>query len=124
MMGKKKKILLAEDDKPIARTMNNKLIKSGFDVVVASDGAEALKILEKDKFDLIILDIMMPKVDGFGVLEELKKRGIKTPVIITSNLSQKSDEKKARELGAKDYFIKSSVSILQIVDNVKKILKI
>ncbi|MFC1608709.1 response regulator transcription factor [Patescibacteria group bacterium] len=119
-----KKILIAEDDKPMARTMRIKLAKSGFDVTVAVDGEEALEFLSKDKFDLILLDIMMPKVNGFKVLEEMKNRGDNTPVVVTSNLSQSSDKSKVMELGARDYFVKSNTSIFDIVDHVKGILNI
>ncbi|MEE8131919.1 MAG: response regulator [Candidatus Paceibacterota bacterium] len=121
--GQKKKILIGEDEKPLARTMNLKLSKAGFAVTVAYNGEEALEAIKKDTFDLIILDIVMPKMDGFGLLVELRKMGNKTPVMITSNLSQPEDEKKAKDLGAQDYFIKSNVSLVQIVDHVKNLLK-
>lgn len=117
-----KKILIGEDEKSLARTMNLKLTKAGFDVTIAYNGEEVLNAFKDNTFDLLILDIMMPKVNGFQVLEEMKKMGIKTPVMITSNLSQLEDEKKAKELGAKDYFIKSNTSLIEIVDHVKSLL--
>lgn len=67
---------------------------------------------------------MMPKLDGFGLLEKLKEKKINIPVIVTSNLSQEEDEEKVKKLGAKEYFIKSNTPIIQIVENVKKILNI
>lgn len=111
MPDQPKKILLAEDDKPMSRTMRIKLTKLGFEVVVAENGADAIQATKDKTFDLILLDIMMPEVDGFAVLEDLKSRGVKTPVIVTSNLSQPQDAKKAKELGAVDYFVKSNVPI-------------
>ena len=117
-----KRILVAEDEKPMAKAMDLKLTKAGFEVDVAFNGEEALKLLEKGSYDLVITDLMMPRVDGFKILKEIKEKGITTPVIVTSNLSQEEDEKKAKELGARDYFIKSNTPIVQIVDNVKKIL--
>jgi len=123
-MSTKKKILIAEDDKPMARALELKLSKADFDVTVASNGEEALQAVKENKFDIILLDLMMPKIDGFGVLKELKSRGVKTPVIVTSNLSQPEDETKAKELGAKDYFVKSNVPIAQIVEYIKKTVRV
>lgn len=120
----RKKILIAEDEKPMAKALNHKLTRAGFTVTLAGNGEEALKILEKEEFDLIISDLIMPRVDGFGLLNEIKARGIKTPVIIASNLSQVEDAKRAKRMGARDYFIKSNTPIIQIVEHVKKVLKI
>lgn len=122
MTDKPKKVLVAEDEKPIAKAMELKLKHSGFEPTIAIDGEEALKILKTEKFDIIVIDLMMPKVDGFGVLEGVKKMGIKTPIIVSSNLSQKEDFKKAKELGAVDYFVKSNTPITNLLDNIKKIL--
>ena len=69
-----KKILVAEDEKPLARALQLKLSKSGFEVRNAFDGAEALEAVTKDKFDLVLLDLVMPKTDGFKFLEELQKQ--------------------------------------------------
>ncbi|NQU77432.1 response regulator [Candidatus Falkowbacteria bacterium] len=114
-----KKILIAEDDKPMAKAMQLKLAKFGFEVEIAANGELALQALDKGTFDLILSDLVMPKMDGFELLAEIKKRNIKTPVIVTTNLGQPGDEKKAKELGAKDYFIKSNTTILALVDHVK-----
>ena len=117
-----KKILVAEDEKAIAKAMELKLKKSGFDVDAVTSGQEALNMLDKNKYDLVITDLMMPKVDGFKILEEIKTKGISVPVIVTSNLSQEEDKIKATELGASDYFIKSNTPIIEIVSHAKKIL--
>ncbi len=119
-----KKILVAEDEKPMAKAMQLKLAKAGFDVTTAFDGEEALHLVETKSFDLIITDLMMPKLDGFKFLETMKDRNIEIPVIVTSNLSQEEDEMKVKKLGAQEYFIKSNTPIIQIVENVKKILNI
>jgi DNA-binding response OmpR family regulator len=118
-----KKILVAEDEKPMAKTMNIKLTRAGFEVTIASNGEEVLLLLDENTYDLIITDLMMPKVDGFKILTEIKKRGLTVPVIVTSNLSQEEDEKKAKDLGAINYFVKSNTPIIQIVDYVNEILK-
>lgn len=118
-----KKILIAEDEKPLARVLSLKLNSAGYETTIVFDGEEALAVLAKQSFDLIILDLVMPKVDGFNVLSELYKTGNKTPVIVASNLSQNEDTEKAKKLGAVDYFVKSDVSLVEIVDKVKQYLQ-
>jgi len=116
-----KSVLICEDEKAISKTMQLKLQKSGFEVEQAFNGEEALAILEKkDTFDIILLDLLMPKVDGFGVLEELKKRGNKIKIVVTSNLSQDEDRKRAAELGAIGYLVKADTPISKIIDYVVK----
>ncbi len=117
-----KKILIAEDEKPMARALELKLNHSGFDAKAVFDGTEAIAALEKEKFDLIILDLIMPEMDGFGVLLELKKRKIKTPVIVISSLSQQEDIDRVKELGVKDYFVKSSIPIAKFVSHIKRVI--
>jgi DNA-binding response OmpR family regulator len=123
MDSKTYKILVTEDEKPLAHALQFKLTKAGFEVELASDGEEALSILKKNSFDLIILDLIMPKLDGFGVLTELQKRKNKIPVIVASNLSQGEDAAKAKSLGAVDFFIKSDTPINDLVARVNKFLK-
>lgn len=118
-----KKILIAEDDIPIASALELKLQHSGFDTAHANNGEEAIEKLKSENFDLVILDLMMPKLDGFGVLEQMKKDGIKTPVIVASNLSQPEDEKKAMDLGATDFFVKSNVPLSELVIKIEAIVK-
>lgn len=123
-MGKPKRILIAEDEKPISKAMELKLVHSGFEARTVFDGEEALEALAKENFDLVVLDLIMPKRDGFSTLEEMKKRGIKVPVVISSNLSQEEDLQKAKDLGAIDFFIKSNTPINEIVESIKKYLKV
>ncbi len=117
-----KKILIAEDEKPMANALSLKLGSAGFETQAVYDGEEAITILKKSKYDLILLDLVMPKKDGFAVLEELRKMKISTPVIVASNLGQEEDRKKAMDLGAKDYFIKSDTTLAAIVEQVRKVL--
>jgi DNA-binding response OmpR family regulator len=119
----KKKILIGEDEKAIAKAMELKLNFSGYDAKAVFDGKAVLEEVEKEKYDLLLLDIIMPKIDGFGVLEELAKKGVKIPIVMLSNLSQEEDEKKARALGACGYFIKSNTPLSTIVEHIKEILK-
>lgn len=119
-----KKLLLAEDERAIAKALQLRLGLSGFDVELVGNGEDALSLMKEKKFDLLLLDIMMPKMDGFSVMEEMKKTKNKTPVIILSNLSQEDDAKRAKELGAIDFFIKSNTPLADIVAKINKFLKI
>ncbi|PIZ96832.1 MAG: response regulator [Candidatus Magasanikbacteria bacterium CG_4_10_14_0_2_um_filter_33_14] len=117
-----KKILIAEDEKPMARALEIKLNKAGFETTVVFDGVSAVKELQAGKYDLLLLDLMMPNKDGFSVLSDLKEIKNKVPVIVSTNLNQKEDIEKAMDLGAKDYFVKSDTTISEVVDHVKKVL--
>lgn len=117
-----KKVLIIEDEKAMAKALELKLNHSGFQAKSVFDGETALSLLKQEKFDLIILDLLMPRVDGFVVLQELRKRGDTTPVIVASNLGQEADIKKAKELGAKDYFVKSDISIAEVIVRIRKML--
>ncbi|HRH32435.1 MAG TPA: response regulator [bacterium] len=122
--GSKPKILIADDTVAIADVFKMKLETSGFSAAVAKDGNEVLKVLETETFDLILLDLMMPNLDGFGVLEAMQKKGIKIPVIVTSNLGQPEDVERVKRLGAVDYFLKADVPLSEMVERIKKILKV
>ncbi len=117
-----KKILIAEDEKPMANALGLKLRSAGFETTLVYDGESAIAVGKDSSFDLILLDLVMPKKDGFFVLAELKKLKIATPVIVSSNLSQDEDIKRAKDLGARDYFIKSDTTLADIVEKVKRIL--
>jgi|SRR3989339_1306280 len=113
---KLQRILIVEDEKPMAHALELKLNHSGFETVVAFDGETALENLKKQKFDLVLLDLMIPKLDGFGVMKAMKENKDKTPVIIASNLGQDDDAQKAKTMGAAWYFVKSDTPINKIVD--------
>lgn len=121
MPQKTKKILIAEDERPLSRALELKLTNEGYDVVIAYDGAEAIEKIKKEKFDLLLLDLIMPGKDGFAVLEYIKKQKINLPTIVLTNLSQDQDREKAKKLGAKEFFIKSDSPISDIVKHIKKI---
>ena len=98
----------------------------GFEVVRASDGQEGIKMVREQKPDLVLLDIVMPKVDGFEVLTELRKSPdiSNIPVILLTNLGQRSDIEKGLSLGARDYIVKASYTPAQVVAKVKQHLGI
>lgn len=119
MSEEKKRVLIIEDEKPMAHALELKLQHEGFEAQSALNGEEGVKLLETNSFDLILCDLMMPKLDGFGVMTAMKDHQIKTPIIILSNLSQEEDEKKALAMGAKEFFVKSNTPIAAIVERVK-----
>ena len=119
-----KKVLIVDDEKAIAKALALKLTKAGFATEVAVNGVEAIDKIKATKFDLIVLDLIMPEKDGFAVLEYMRTKKINYPVLVASNLSQEEDLKRAKDLGAIDYFIKSNLSLQEIIDHIKKILKV
>ena len=122
-MKTSKKILIIEDEKPLARALELKLSHAGFTSEVVFNGEDGIKLLNKKSFALILLDLIMPKMDGFTLLAMLKVKKIKTPVLVLSNLSQREDEKRAKEFGAKEFFIKSNTPIATIISRVTELLK-
>ncbi|MBU0620151.1 response regulator [Patescibacteria group bacterium] len=122
------KILLVEDDNFLREICTKKLTKQGFIVYEAIDGEQALKKLEKVRPDIILLDIILPIIDGFEVLKQIRshkdKKIQKTPIIILSNLGQKNDVDKAFTLGANNYLIKAHFTTDDILDKIKKELSL
>ncbi len=121
-MATEKKILIAEDEKPLARALSLKLQKEGIASDIAPDGDEVKRLVEAGGYDLILMDLMMPKHDGFAVMEAMKEKGDTTPVVILSNLSQDSDRNRAALAGAQHYFVKSDIALSDIVVYIKETL--
>ncbi len=120
-----KKVLIAEDDKFLSSAYRVKLTKAGFEVQMASDGNEAIAALQTFTPDIILLDLIMPVKDGFTVLAEIKANdSLKNiPVIVASNLGQKEDIEKSRQLGAVDFVVKSDLSLEGVIEKINKILE-
>ena len=125
MAEKKKKILIAEDDKMIGSMYQTKLEQEGFIVLTADNGAQCLELVIKEKPDLIMLDIIMPQLDGFSVLQELKKdpKTKNIPVIMLTNLGTDEDKSKGEKLGATDYLVKANLTPAQVSEIIKKHIK-
>lgn len=119
---KKNKILFVEDEKVLRETLAEALENSGFEVDFADNGSSALDLLKDGEYDLILLDIILPKKSGFEILEEMKKINKKIPVILLTNLSGTDNVQKALELGAKNYLVKSEYRLDEIVDRIKEVL--
>ena len=118
--GNGKKILIVEDEHPLAHALELKFGHEGYDVTIATNGADGLKLANSVGFAIILLDLIMPQMDGFTFMEQLKK---KTPVIILSNLGQDEDRERAKKLGAVEYFVKSNTPITDIIKKVKSVIK-
>ncbi|MFO7807676.1 MAG: response regulator [Candidatus Moraniibacteriota bacterium] len=116
----KKKIFFAEDEVTMRETLREAFEEEGFEVETAPDGEDAISKIKNGKFDLILLDIILPKKDGFEVLEEIKKENLKTPVILLTNLSGAEDVQKALGLGARNYLVKSNYKLREIVEKVRE----
>lgn len=123
-MENKTKIILIEDDEFVRKMYEIGLGNAGFEVISAINGEDGLKLIQEVPSDLVFLDIIMPKFNGFEVLKKLNELDIikNLKVVMLTNLEQESDLSKALELGAKDYIVKSDSTIKEIVKKIKKIL--
>jgi len=117
-----KKILIIEDEEIILNLLQKKLSQEGYEISVAKDGQEGLRLMKEVKPDLILLDIVMPKIGGFEVMEEMQKEDeLKSiPVIVVSNSGQPVEIDKAQALGAKDWLIKTEFDPKEVIEKVVK----
>ena len=119
-----KKILFVEDESALQKTFGDVLIKEGYDMISALDGEVGLKLAKERKPDLILLDLILPKMDGFEVLKQLKKE-VETkaiPVIVLTNLERVVDIEKAIEAGATTYLVKANYTLEEVLEKIKKAL--
>ncbi len=118
------KLLLVEDDMALRDIYSTRFMAEGYEVVSASDGEQALTVAVREKPDLILLDIMMPKISGFDVLDILRT----TPetkdckIVIMTALSQPADVEKGKMLGADEYLVKSQVTLTDVVEKINTVL--
>ncbi len=116
----KGKILIAEDDAVLRSLYVKKFNMDGYDVITAEDGEQALKLIQEHKPGMVVLDIHMPKMDGFQVLQQFPKNTRQFPIIMLTNFDQSDFKLRAQELGADDYFVKKDMTIHSLVDMVNK----
>ncbi len=117
-------ILVVEDD-PILKNLLGHMLAGKYQTLYASDGNEAIELFEQNKPRLVLLDIMLPTVDGYTVLKTIRSRTDEyksVPVIMVSNLGQQTDRTKALELGATDYLVKAEVPIEDILNKIEEVL--
>ncbi len=126
MDTKKTSVVIIEDEKMLADMYTTKFSMEGFEAQKANDGQAGFDMVKAVKPDMVLLDIIMPKIDGFGVLKMLKDDAeLKNiPVILLTNLGQEEDIKKGKDLGAADYFVKANHTPAEVVQKVKQVLNI
>lgn len=120
-----KKILFVEDEEALQRTFGDILKRENYEVVKALNGEDGLRLAKSEKPDLIILDLILPKMKGFEVLQALKKEEETKdiPVIILTNLEKPQDVEKALDLGATTYLVKTRYALEEVIDKIKKVFK-
>ena len=123
--NKNEKVLIVEDDKFLLKAYRIKFKKAGFEIFTAKDGSSGFEAAKKKKPSIILLDLMLPKMNGFEFLKKIKKdKKLKNiPVIAISVLGQKIDQEKALLLGAEDYFIKTDYTLDDVIKKVKTFIK-
>jgi len=122
----KKKILIIEDDSILQKALQEFLIAEGFETLSALDGEEGVKIGKEKKPDLILLDIILPKMDGYEVLKAMKsdESTKNIPIILLTNLGSLNDVEKALDLGATTYLIKADYKLEEVAKKIKEVLNI
>lgn len=115
-------LFIAEDDPVLRGLYTKKFTVAGFAIRTAADGEEAIKMIEEDPPDLAILDIHMPKIDGFQVLEHFPRASRSFPVILLTNFGDEKFRARGKELGADDFFVKKDMTIRSLVDMVDRLL--
>ncbi len=120
----KKTVLLVEDEPLLGNLLKQRLEKEGITVLLNRDGEEAIRTLREVKPDLILLDLILPKISGFQIMEALQADATleRAPIIVVSNLGQDTDIAKGQSLGAVEYFVKAKMSLEDLVENIKKTL--
>ncbi len=126
MSNQKTKILLIEDDPFLLSMYATKFESENFKVIIAEDGEKGLKLAAREMPSIILLDILLPKMDGFEVLKELKsnKATDHIPVILLTNLSQQNEIEQGLSMGAENYLIKAHFMPSEVVEKIKKVLRI
>jgi two-component system phosphate regulon response regulator PhoB/two-component system alkaline phosphatase synthesis response regulator PhoP len=125
MAENKKRILIVEDDPVLSSMYKTKFELDGFEVITVASGPAGLETAKKEKFDIIFLDVILPQIDGFTVLEEIKRNPETKdiPVVMLTNLGTQEDMEKGKRMGAIDYIVKASLTPSQVSDKIKEYLK-
>jgi len=120
-MDNPKKILIIEDDRALQSALVEMLSQEGYETISAYDGQEGMEKAEAEKPNLILLDLILPKKDGYEVLAEIKKGSDKNiPVLILTNLEEIDNVQRALDLGAKTFMVKSDFSLRDIIEKIKE----
>lgn len=116
-------ILIVEDEQAIARVLDLKLKQAGLVTTIANAGNLALELVKTQNYDCILLDLILPEVDGFTILEAIRAKNQTAKVIVMTNLGQPEDRKRVQDLVVSGYYVKSEISIANLVESVKQILE-
>ena len=117
-----KHILIVEDEVPMSDALAKKLGNKGITTDQAETGNSAISMIDANTYDMVLLDLVLPDGDGFDVLRHMQGRGVKTPVIVLSNLSHNHDIAETKKLGAVAYFVKSNIKMKEVLEEIDKIL--
>ena len=115
-----KTVLVAEDDEFLIEMYQLNLEQLGIDVQLVQNGKEAIDLIDHSQPDLLVLDLLMPQIDGFGVLEHIRTKKYQFPIVVLSNLNEEADEKRCLELGVQEYFVKSDMELDDLIAKVKE----
>ena len=121
----KKKILLIEDDEFLSEILSRRLQESGFEIRLVKTATDGLALLKQEKIDLILLDLILPGMNGFEFLKEIQNSAPKitnSPMIVLSNLGQEEEINRAKQLGASDHLVKAHYTTKEIVEKIKEFL--
>jgi CheY-like chemotaxis protein len=116
-------VLIVEDEQAISRVLDLKLKQLGVTTMLASDGVSALELIKSQTFDCILLDLILPGIDGFNILEEIRKKDKNMKVIVMTNLGQPEDRARVQKLGVTGYFVKSETPVTRLIEEVKNALE-
>jgi chemotaxis family two-component system sensor histidine kinase/response regulator PixL len=121
---KKESVLVVEDDLFLVKTFQIRFEKMGFEVIIARDGRDAIGLLDREPAKLVVLDLMLPSVNGFDVLSAIRANPHwkDVPVVVLTNLGQAQDMERCKKLGATEYYVKSSVKINDLMEKLDKYL--
>lgn len=117
-----KKIIIIEDELILAEALKERLTHAGYDIDVAYNGENGLEKIRIEKPDLLILDILLPGINGYEVMEKLRDEKIDVPILVISNSGQQVEIKQLKELGVKDFIIKVDFSLQDVEDKVKSLI--
>ena len=121
----KKKILLIEDDEFLSEILSRRLQESGFEIRLVKTATDGLALLKQEKIDLILLDLILPGMNGFEFLKEIQNSAPKitnSPMIVLSNLGQEEEINRAKQLGARDYLVKAHYTTKEIIEKIREFL--
>jgi two-component system alkaline phosphatase synthesis response regulator PhoP len=125
MGDKKTKVLLVEDDQMILDMYKTRLVADGYEVFTTDKGSEAMSLAKSKKPNIVLLDVILPEVDGFSILKDLKadSETKSIPVLMLTNLGQESDQSKGKDIGAQGYFVKAQHIPADIISKIEELIK-